>query len=86
MMSPAERLACFEAALRAQLAPTELQIDDESHLHAGHTSAGSAGHYRVYIASPKLEGLSRVAQHRLVYDALAPWIPQEIHALAIVVI
>jgi BolA protein len=85
-MSPAERLACFEKRLQETLKPTELQIEDESHLHAGHASAGSAGHYRVYIACPQFEGLSRVAQHRLVYDALAPWIPQEIHALAIVVI
>jgi BolA protein len=27
--------------------------------------------------------LSRVARHRLVYDALAVWMPRGIHALAI---
>jgi BolA protein len=55
-------------------------------LHAGHVGAqGGAGHYRIFIKSSAFTGLSRVQQHRLVYDALSAWMPHEIHALAIVI-
>jgi BolA protein len=30
-----------------------------------------------------MAGLSRVARHRLVYDALRPWMADGVHALAI---
>ena len=63
----------MERSLRAALTPTALQVIDESHLHAGHAGANGTGfgtHFRVRIASPLLAGLSRVRQHRLVYDAL----------------
>jgi BolA protein len=61
-----------------------LQIDDESHLHAGHAGAqGGAGHFKVTIACSALCGKPRLAAHRLVYDALAAWIPSGIHALSI---
>ena len=61
----------MERSLRAALTPTALQVIDESHLHAGHAGANGTGfgtHFRVRIASPLLAGLSRVRQHRLVYD------------------
>jgi BolA protein len=58
-------------------------VDDESHLHAGHAGAASGGgHYRLRLVSAHFEGLSKVARHRLVYDALHEMMPQDIHALA----
>jgi BolA protein len=58
-------------------------VDDESHLHAGHAGAASGGgHYRLRLVSAHFEGLSKVARHRLVYDALHEMMQQEIHALA----
>ena len=68
------------------LSTTALEVIDESAAHAGH--AGSNGtdfgtHFRVRIASPFFTGRSRVAQHRLVYDALQEFIDQGVHALAI---
>jgi len=68
------------------LSTTALEVIDESAAHAGH--AGSNGtdfgtHFRVRIASPFFTGKSRVAQHRLVYDALQEFIDQGVHALAI---
>jgi stress-induced morphogen len=75
--------ADIERQLRATLAPTALAITDDSHLHAGHAGAREGRHFSVRIASPRFMGLSRVARHRLVYDALHPLIPQGIHALAI---
>jgi BolA protein len=71
-------------ALRAAIQPLQsLQVINESHLHAGHAGAGDGSHWRVRIVSPCLAGLSRVAQHRLVYDALRDVIPRGVHALAI---
>ena len=75
--------ADIEAALREQLAPASLTVIDESHLHAGHAGAASGRHFRVQICSTRFTGQTRLARHRLVYDALALLIPQGIHALAI---
>lgn len=67
------------------LAPTRLEILDESHLHAGHEgSKNGASHFRIVISSPRFNGLSALARHRLVYDLLHDLIPFPIHALAIV--
>lgn len=73
----------IEAALRAALEPTELEVRDDSHLHAGHAGAREGRHFSVRVASARFNGLSRVARHRVVYDALRNLIPQGIHALAI---
>jgi BolA protein len=75
--------ADIETTLQAALAPVELQVIDDSHLHAGHAGAREGRHFTVRICSPRFTGLSRLARHRLVYDALAAWMPRGIHALAI---
>lgn len=78
--------AALEARLREVLAPSALQVIDESAAHAGHAGANGLGygtHFRVRIAAPAFEGLSRVAQHRLVYDALSAFTEAGLHALAI---
>jgi BolA protein len=76
----------IEATLRATLAPGILQVIDESADHAGHAGANGLGrgtHFRVRIGGPAFAGLSRVAQHRLVYDALRHFTDAGLHALAI---
>ena len=60
------------------------EVQDDSHLHAGHAGAREGRHFTVRIASARFAGLSRVARHRLVYDALGPLGAQGVHALAIV--
>ena len=75
--------------LTERLAPTALEVLDESAAHAGHAGANGTGfgtHFRVRIAAPAMAGKSRVAQHRLVYDALQDFIDQGVHALAIEVL
>lgn len=72
--------------LREVLQPTQLEVIDESGAHAGHAGANGTGfgtHLRVRIASPIFTGKSRVARHRLVYDALQEFIDQGVHAIAI---
>ena len=79
----------LEQRLHQRLQPTSLQVLDESAAHAGHSGAGEAGygtHFRVRIASPLFDGRSRLARHRLVYDALQEFIDAGVHALAIEVI
>ena len=73
----------IEATLRAAVAPLALAVIDDSHLHAGHAGAREGRHFTVRICSARFAGLSRVARHRLVYDAWAAWMPRGIHALAI---
>ena len=79
----------LDARLREVLRPTALEVIDESAAHAGHAGANAQGygsHFRVRIASPLFEGKSRVARHRLVYDALHDFVAQGLHALAIEVL
>lgn len=73
----------LEAALREALAPQSLHVSDDSHQHAGHAGAREGGHYSVHLVSERFDGLSRLARHRLVYDAVASWMPRGIHALAL---
>ena len=73
----------IDATLRAALQPMALEVIDDSHLHAGHAGAREGRHFTVRIRSERFTGLNRVARHRLVYDALAAWMPRGIHALAI---
>ena len=76
--------AQIEAVLRAAITPLlSLQVINESHLHAGHAGAAEGSHFRVRIVAEPMAGLSRLARHRLVYDALRDVIPQGVHALAI---
>ena len=83
------RLREIEQQLLALLAPTQLEVLDESAAHAGHAGANAQGfgsHFRVRIASPAFAGKSRVACHRLVYDGMQNFIDQGLHALAIEII
>ena len=73
----------LEAALRAAFEPLALQVTEDSHLHAGHAGAREGRHFSVRIVTPRFQGLTRLARHRLVYDALARWMPRGIHALAL---
>ena len=73
----------IDAALRAGLQPLALEVIDDSHLHAGHAGAREGRHFTVRVTAAQFNGLSRVARHRLIYDALQLLIPRGIHALAI---
>jgi BolA protein len=75
--------------LRERLQPSTLEVLDESAAHAGHAGANGTGygtHFRVRIGGAGFSTLSRVARHRLVYDALQDFIEQGVHALAIEVV
>ena len=71
------------AALTARLQPSALEVQDDSHLHAGHAGAREGRHFSMAVVSERFTGLTRVARHRLIYDSLNQLIPRGIHALAI---
>ena len=76
----------LEACLRTTLAPESLEVIDESGAHVGHAGSNGLGygtHFRVRIGGAAFAGKSRVAQHRLVYDALQKFTNAGLHALAI---
>lgn len=66
------------------LAPLQLELTDESHLHAGHAGArDGGGHYRLTIVAEIFRGRNTLARHRLVYDAVGNLMQGPVHALAI---
>ena len=83
-MNTQDRTDRIRARLQAQFDPIDLSIEDESHHHAGHAgAAGGMGHFRVRIVSAAFGGLSAVARHRKVYEALGDLLKTDVHALAI---
>ena len=79
----------LELALKTDLLPFFLQIDDESAAHAGHAGSDGSGkgtHFRVRIGAGVFNGLTRVAKHRLVYDSLKQFTDLGLHALAIEIV
>ena len=70
--------------LTEALAPTILQIVNESEQHAGHAGAqGGAQHLYVRIVSAQFLGINMVQRHRLIYNALFDLMPNQLHALRI---
>jgi len=79
-----DRVELIRRQLSAALSPTELDIEDESHRHAGHAGARDGrGHFRVRIVSAAFAGKPPLARHRAVYAALGDYMQTDIHALAI---
>jgi len=82
-VSNAERIERMRAALQA-LAPSHLDISDESHRHAGHEGARDGrGHFALDIVSEAFAGLAPLARHRRVYQAVGEMMQTDIHALSI---
>ncbi|MFC1750272.1 BolA family protein [Pseudomonadota bacterium] len=77
------RIESIRQTLQQALSPTQLEVIDDSHMHAGHAGAGSKGHFTVRICSAAFEGKSPIQRHRLVYSALEDLMETDIHALSI---
>lgn len=77
-----ERSARLQQYLEQAFEPSQLEITDDSHAHAGHRHEGG-GHFSVTICSDRFEGRSLVERHRMVYGAVSDMMPQDIHALSI---
>lgn len=78
----------ISAKLAERFEPSFLEVIDESSKHFGHAGwrEGGETHFRVRIAARHFDGMSRVAQHRAVMDALSAELADRMHALAIEII
>lgn len=82
-----KRVDMIRERMTRELAPEQLEITDDSHLHVGHAgAAGGAGHFTVRIVSEKFNDLKPIERHRMVYQAVGDMMPAEIHALSITAI
>lgn len=78
----------IHAKLTEKFSPLHLEVIDESASHHGHAGwrEGGETHFRVRIATRNFDGMSRVAQHRALMDALNEELKERVHALAIEVL
>ena len=72
-------------SLSSALAPSRLEVIDESGLHAGHAGAvpGKTTHVRVVVEAEAFRGKNRVERHRIVNALMKSEIDAGLHALAI---
>jgi BolA family transcriptional regulator, general stress-responsive regulator len=79
-----KRIERMRDLLLDALEPELLEIEDESHLHAGHAGARDGrGHFRVMVVANVFSGQPPLRRHRLVYQALGKLMETDIHALVI---
>ena len=79
-----QRIAAMREKLIASFAPSELNIEDQRHLHDGHAGAKSGkGHFDLKIVSANFSGQSLIQRHRAIYTALGELMESDIHALSI---
>src|SRR4029079_9617928 len=71
--------------LNSSLAPTHVELVDDSEQHRGHGGYNPAGesHFSLRIESAAFAGKSRVERQRLVYSALGDLMRERVHALSI---
>ena len=66
------------------LAPSALEIHDDSAQHAGHAGAAGGGrHFSLLIVSKAFSGISRLERHQKVLARVSDLLPHPIHALSI---
>lgn len=73
------------ARLTAALAPTTLDVINDSAQHRGHMGDDGSGesHFTVHIVSDAFTGQSRVTRQRLVNRALGDLMVERVHAMSI---
>ncbi len=74
----------IRTVLEQALAPSSIEVVDDSASHAGHAGAREGGHYRVTLVAAAFAGRPQLERHRMVYSAVAPLMGRGIHALGII--
>jgi len=82
-MQPEERINAIREKLEQDFHPDILEIEDQSHEHAGHKGADGKGHFSLIIEAKSLEDLSLLQKHQAIYKSLDDLLQTEIHALSI---
>ena len=84
-MSSSTRAERIVSELQRALHTDQVELIDDSHLHAGHAGARDGrGHFRVRVISPDFAGLRPLQRHQLVYRSLGALMQTDIHALNII--
>jgi len=67
------------------LAPSRIELVDDSEAHRGHGGYNPAGesHFTLAIESPAFAGKSRVERQRMIFAALGDLMKERVHALSI---
>lgn len=73
----------MRARLAAAFVGAEIEIENESHKHSGHSGDDGSGesHFRLRLRAAELAPLSRINRHRAVQRVLGD-LNQRIHAIA----
>ncbi len=70
--------------LQSAFDPIVLEVTDDSHQHKGHGGYNPNGsHFTVIIQAKAFDGLGRIAQQRMINDALKQEFADGLHALVI---
>lgn len=85
MTHPATAAADITARLTAALAPSKLEVINDSAKHRGHMGDDGSGesHFTVVIESAAFSAKSRLERQRMVNRALGDIMVERVHALAI---
>lgn len=75
----------IETLLREALAPTRLEVNNDSARHHGHAGDDGSGesHFSLLVESAAFAGKSRLERQRMVNRALGDIPGERVHALAI---
>jgi BolA protein len=82
-MSTASKVETLLRERLLPLAPTRLELVDDSHLHAGHAGAREGGHYRLLVVAAAFAGRNTLARHRMVFGLVGGLKEAGIHALSV---
>ena len=71
----------IESKLTKELAPSHLEVIDESYLH--NVEPGKESHVRIVVVSVQFEGLNLVKRHQLIYQQINEELEGPIHAISL---
>ncbi len=89
MQNPDQNALTMDQHLKQKLTdgfqPSQLIIENQSHLHAHHASSPNNGssHYFITIIADGFDGHSKIARQKLVYQLLKEEMAGPIHALSL---
>lgn len=80
MTLPMTMQTTIETKVQERLAPQEMQVENESHMHGG---PATESHFKLTAVSDEFSGLNLVKRHQLIYGLLKEEMAGSIHALAL---
>ncbi len=69
----------IESKIRTALATTELDVQNESHMHGG---PATESHFRLVVVSESFQNKTLLARHRIINKLLEDELSTGVHALA----